>query len=537
MKNKNFLLFSSLITLASLAGSASAQVTKADNSTTLNLAGAYVGGVPPTSSDLFIIDSTLTAARSSALVSDLSVLGITSSSALAFTFANTAAKTLTIGASGISITGAGILTLASSVNLGSAQTWALNNRRLDLTGALTTNGNALSITGAAGSTLRTNTNTFGTDVTIGNNVGVVLNAGTLTITGINNTNASFTTFSGTTHIASMGNLGDASSIGTGRASATGVINYTGSTFSSNKGLDRQNGGTLALNVNTVGQTLSMSGNFTSRLTSHIGGFSFGGAGNLSLSGNILNATATTVTKNGTGTLTLSGANAYTGATSVESGTLALVGGSQVSPITVNSGATLGFTLGSPTTSTNTLTFSGLTAKVTVTGTPVAATLFTTTVSGGITGTPVLDPAIPGFALQVTATQLNLVASGSTPYDTWAALYLPADVSSPVGDNDNDGLLNQQEFAYGLNPVSGSSVDPIRVPLNMSTATFTYQRRANSGLTYSILKSTTLAAGSWSLAGASQAAGVVDANGNQTVLVTLPGAPLTEAKLFVRVSAE
>jgi hypothetical protein len=74
-------------------------------------------------------------------------------------------------------------------------------------------------------------------------------------------------------------------------------------------------------------------------------------------------------------------------------------------------------------------------------------------------------------------------------------------------------------------------------LDQTTGQFSYQRRSGTGLTYTVLKSTTLAAGSWSSASASQVAGAVDGNGNQTVVVTLPGAPLTEDKLFVRVSAE
>jgi autotransporter-associated beta strand protein len=49
-----------------------------------------------------------------------------------------------------------------------------------------------------------------------------------------------------------------------------------------------------------------------------------------------------LTKTGTGTLTLSGANTYTGATTVNVGTLA-VNGSLVSPVTVQSGGTLGGT--------------------------------------------------------------------------------------------------------------------------------------------------------------------------------------------------
>jgi autotransporter-associated beta strand protein len=117
-------------------------------------------------------------------------------------------------------------------------------------------------------------------------------------------------------------------------------------------------------------------------------------------------------KDGAGTLALSGANTYTGATAVNLGTLALVGGSQASPITVSSGSALGFTLGSPTTSSSTVIFSGATAKVSVTGTPFAATLMTAT---SITGTPVLDPAIPGFSLAIEdgATTLKLKSSGTT----------------------------------------------------------------------------------------------------------------------------
>ena len=68
-----------------------------------------------------------------------------------------------------------------------------------------------------------------------------------------------------------------------------------------------------------------------------------GGSNLTVSGGTA-ATSGKLTKTGAGILTLSGTQAYTGATTVSAGTLGLVGGSQASPITVASGASLGFTL-------------------------------------------------------------------------------------------------------------------------------------------------------------------------------------------------
>ncbi len=82
------------------------------------------------------------------------------------------------------------------------------------------------------------------------------------------------------------------------------------------------------------------------------------------SGNVKLATGMYLTKTGPGTQVLSGANDYTGATNVNEGTLQLVGGSHKSPITVASGASLGFTLGSPTTSTTSVNLTNGTVKIT-----------------------------------------------------------------------------------------------------------------------------------------------------------------------------
>jgi autotransporter-associated beta strand protein len=147
-------------------------------------------------------------------------------------------------------------------------------------------------------------------------------------------------------------------------------------------------------------------------------------------------------------------------------------------------------------------------------------------------------ALPVIATSAITGPGTITVPGSgTPYSIWADSFFPGnDVSDPDGDNDNDGLTNQQEFAFGLSPVDGSSVNPVLVQLDKAAGTFTYQRRAETGLTYRILTSTDLLA--WPEdETAAQVAGPIDGNGNETVVVTLTDAPLTATRFFVRVAAE
>jgi autotransporter-associated beta strand protein len=166
------------------------------------------------------------------------------------------------------------------------------------------------------------------------------------------------------------------------------------------------------------------------------------------SGAIANfAPASTLTKTGAGTQTLSGTNSYTGATHVNQGTLALVGGSQASPITVATGASLGFTLGSPTTSTSSLNLTNGTVKIT--GTVNNASDYLLMTASTITGTPVLHTPIPNYELQKTAgnTQLKLVyVAPASPYNTWKTTNAPT--GTPEDDFDGDGVSNALEFVLG-----------------------------------------------------------------------------------------
>lgn len=124
---------------------------------------------------------------------------------------------------------------------------------------------------------------------------------------------------------------------------------------------------------------------------------------------------------------------------------------------------------------------------------------------------------------------------NSDYDIWALGFLPKDVSNPAGDFDGDGLSNNNERLFGLDPTSGSSVSPIKVALAPNAGTFSFTRRdpALTGLFSNIETSTDLLM--WTRDnGAALVAGAADGNGVQTVAVTLSGGLLSAPKLFVRV---
>jgi hypothetical protein len=133
--------------------------------------------------------------------------------------------------------------------------------------------------------------------------------------------------------------------------------------------------------------------------------------------------------------------------------------------------------------------------------------------------------------------ITTLTASNPDYDTWAQSFTPT-IGLPAADDDNDGLSNLEEYAFGLLPDSGASVNPIAVPLDKATGSFSYTRRdaTLTPLSYSVWFSTDLSA--WT-EDTNAIEDVPVLNGQvETVPVTLselPGDPLPD-KLFIHVRA-
>jgi autotransporter-associated beta strand protein len=254
-----------------------------------------------------------------------------------------------------------------------------------------------------------------------------------------------------------------------------------------------------------------------------------------------------ITKTGTGTITLAGANTYIGDTTVDAGSLVFSSTSQLQFVVTEAPASnqvtgAGTATFNGTFNINTTGVSGATGHIwllvdraTLTGESFGATFsvagFTPQLDG-ITWT--MSDAKGDWTFSEDTGELTLDIGND--YDDWATAN--GVVGGENDDDDSDGLTNFEEYAFGLDPTGGSSVNPILVQLDKGTGTFSYQRRKPSltGLAfYKIQTSTDLV--NWiEDTTAGQVATDIPFTDNQSVVVTLTTPP-TAAKFFVRVSAE
>ena len=349
------LLLSALTLLALLpAGTQAATISKADNNTSLTTTTAWTGGALPTASDIACFGTSgctsFTAARTPAIgTGGFSCLGITHGSSQTVTVGSTGGGAVTLGASGIDMTGATANFTWNAGIIGSAsQTWNVPSGSRTLTFGVA-NGTknfttsvasmTLTITGAGNVSLNQPIQTGSGAISINVN-----NTGALIINNDTAASADYT-YSGTMTLTSGKLILN---------SVTALGNISAGTTILGGSLDCQVSGGITLN----NEPFAWNGDFTfigtQPLNIGAGAVTLGGNRQVTVTANTLTvggvigdgASSFSLTKAGAGTMTLTGNNTYKGGTAVSLGTLRVNG--QVSPnsgtgtgaVQVNAGGTL-----------------------------------------------------------------------------------------------------------------------------------------------------------------------------------------------------
>ncbi|MFN0080128.1 MAG: beta strand repeat-containing protein [Prosthecobacter sp.] len=224
--------------------------------------------------------------------------------------------------------------------------------------ALSLNGNGISTTGALRNI--SGDNSYGGAITLAGNTRINSDAGLLTLSTITGTNRALTVGgAGNTTVQGIISTGTGALTkdGTGTLTLTAANTYTGSTTISAGTLSLSGAGALAdtTAVNVSGaaaifdiSAISAAGETVGSLAGNAGSSVVLGGKNLTLGADttttfvgVLSGTGGSLTKAGTGILILTGANTYTGTTTISAGTLGIGNGtttgslSVLSPITNN----------------------------------------------------------------------------------------------------------------------------------------------------------------------------------------------------------
>jgi autotransporter-associated beta strand protein len=161
------------------------------------------------------------------------------------------------------------------------------------------------------------------------------------------------------------------------------------------------------------------------------------------------------------------------------------------------------------------------------------TLGGTQVAAGVWGAVGSGAAHESDRLEGTGTLLVLTGAAANPYDTWASQITNPDERDRTDDPDGDGFTNESEYLFGTSPVSnnGSLVQATR---NGGNLIVRWSQR-NTGGTYQLQESTTMAEVSWPASAVTPAA-AADQSGVLAGYTRMEAAvPVDGAKKFVRVS--
>ena len=444
--------------------------------------------------------------------------GLTKSSAgvLTLTASNTYTGDTTISGGTLRISGSGRLNAgnyagALSMSLGTTFESAITGSQT-LSGAIT-GGGTLTNSGGGGLILSNGSNSYGALSISNANSRVFINTNATALPAA----ATVEITSGALVFAAPATRDNAITVSSG-----GVLSARATTTLNNVTLPGI-GSVIFNNDDATTGSLTISSNLslTGGLTMQIGGTRMlvtGGAiGGVNLSGNLTGSGSLVITSSGnvanpnfgTGVLTLSGNNTYTGDTTVNSGVLAVTGTSipDTGKLVINNPGKVDL---ANTESIGTLFF-GLVEQplgsYSASSVPSGATITTASFTGS--GTLTVGPPSGGFSSWITQAFVN------GP--------VPALQQGPNDDPDNDGISNLVEYAIaGEDPtVSKANIGSFNGTL------LSFSKRLDaSGLTYAIQDSTDLGiADNWAEVGS------YTENTASTISYTLtPGAP---ARNFLR----